>query len=474
MPVAGRKEEIRLLEKQMQLPQSSFVAVYGRRRIGKTYLVRQVCAKQMLFECSGLHEKNTSQQLENFYLTLNHLSGKNKKNGLPATWLQAFDQLKQYISSLRTTSKKVIFLDEISWFDTAKSGFKAALDNFWNQYATKRNDIVLVICGSAASWIINKVINDRGGLHNRITCSIAMQPFTLRETAEFLQLKKIDLVYKDIVQLYMVTGGVPFYLNDVERGESVPQIIQRLFFSKTAPLKNEFDNLYSALFKNSGDHIAVIKALAAKNKGLTRSEIINQTKLASGGGLTNTLQELAACGFIQTIQPINKAKEDLLYRLLDEYSIFYLKFLERASGSRRWLEMYNNNTYKVWCGFAFENTCLRHTVAIKTALGIAGISSSEYSWQHKGSVSATGAQVDLLIDRTDNCINLCEAKFYNGPFEITKQYADTLLKKKTVFASQVKTKKNIFVTLITPYGATVNRYYNSIVTNQLTAEDFFR
>jgi hypothetical protein len=473
MPVAGREDEIRLLEKQLKLPQSSFVAIYGRRRIGKTFLIREVFARQTVFECSGLNENNTSLQLENFYLSLNKVYKKNIAKQLPSNWLQAFDALTQYIDTLKTTKKKIIFLDEVSWFDTPKSGFKAALDNFWNQYASKRTDIILIICGSAASWIISKVINDRGGLHNRITCKISMQPFTLKETAAFLKLQKVDLVQKDIVQLYMATGGVPFYLNDIERGESVPQIIEKLFFAKNASLKNEFDNLYAALFKNSGDHIAIIKALAAKNKGLTRNEIIKLTKLASGGGLTTTLQELISCGFIKPIYPVNKTKEDILYRLLDEYSIFYLRFIAEGKGNARWLDMFNTNTYKVWCGFAFENVCLRHTESIKKALGITGILTSEYSWQYKDVKATTGAQIDLLIDRNDNCINLCEVKFYNGHFEVTKQYADILLQKQLKFATQTKTKKNIFITLITPYGCVLSKYYNSVVTNQLTVGDLF-
>lgn len=473
MPVAGREDEIMLLEKQLKLPQSSFVAVYGRRRIGKTFLIREIYARHTVFECSGLNENNTIQQLENFQLSLNKVYKKSIKDQVPSSWLRAFDALAQYIGSLKTSNKKIIFLDEVSWFDTPKSGFKAALDNFWNQFASKRNDIVLVICGSAASWIISKVINDRGGLHNRITCKISMQPFTLKETASFLKLKKVDMVQKDIVQLYMATGGVPFYLNDIERGESVPQIIEKLFFAKNATLKNEFDNLYAALFKNSGDHIAIVKALAAKSKGLTRNEIIKHTKLASGGGLTNTLQELISCGFITPIYPINKAKEDILYRLLDEYSIFYLRFIADGKGNVRWLSMFNTNAYKVWCGFAFENICLRHTEFIKMALGITGIQTSEYSWQLKGANATGGAQIDLLIDRSDNCINLCEVKFFNTQFEVTKLYADILLQKQLKFATQTKTKKNIFITLITPLGCVLNKYYNSIVTNQLTAADLF-
>ncbi len=474
MKIAGRTDEIQVLQKQLKQPQSSFAAVYGRRRIGKTFLIRQAFAKHLVFDCSGLHERNIGQQLENFQLALDRASKKKRWNNTPASWLQAFNRLQQYIAALRSAEKKVIFLDEISWFDTQKSGFKAALDNFWNHFASKRSDIILVICGSAASWIINKVINDRGGLHNRITCKIALQPFTLQETAAFLQLRRVDFTYKDIVQLYMAVGGIPFYLNEIEPGQSLPQVIQQLFFTKNAKLKNEFDNLYAALFKNAGDHIAIIKALAAKNKGLTRNEIIKQTKLSSGGGLTHTLQELISCGFIKEIYPVNKAKEDILFRLLDEYSIFYFKFIDNNRGNTRWSEISSSPSYKTWCGYAFENVCLRHIDEIKRALGISGISSSEYSWQIKGNSKLQGAQIDLIIDRNDNCINLCEAKFYNDVFETTKAYADQLRTKRSAFIAATKTRKNIFITLITVYGADLNKYFNSIVTSQMVTDVFFK
>jgi uncharacterized protein len=474
MSLAGRDEEIQILKKQLRRTQSSFVAMYGRRRIGKTYLLRQVYAKQMIFDCSGLHEKNTTQQLENFHLTLNEYYPKNAKKDAAISWLKAFANLKEYINSLKTSTKKVIFFDEISWYDTPKSGFKAALDNFWNQYASKRTDIILIICGSAASWIINKVINDRGGLHNRITCSIALQPFTLQETQAYLKLKKIDLVLKDIAKLYMATGGVPFYLDSIEQGQSVQQIIQKLYFARAASLKGEFGNLYAALFKNSEDHVAVVKALSTKNKGLTRSEIIKLTKLSSGGGLTTTLQELIYCGFVAQISPINKSKEDALYRLMDEYSIFYLKFIEGKTGKMDWAKMDNTAAYKVWCGYAFENLCLRHVENIKTKLGISGVLTSDYSWQQNGTAGTKGAQIDLVIDRNDNCINLCEAKFYDAEYEITKLYADQLQNKKAQFFKSTKTKKNIFITLITANGAIANKYYNAIITNHITIDDLFK
>lgn len=474
MSLAGREYEIIVLKKQLKRTQSSFVAMYGRRRIGKTYLIRQVYAKQMVFDCSGLHEKSTSQQLENFHLALNDFYKKNAKKETPTSWLKAFAVLKEYINSLKGTSKKVVFFDEISWFDVPKSGFKAALDNFWNQYASKRTDIILIICGSAASWIIKNIVNDRGGFHNRITCSIALQPFTLKETQAFLKLKKVELVLKDVVQLYMATGGVPFYLDNVEQGNSVQQIIQNLYFSSMATLKGEFNNLYAALFKNCEDHIAVIKALATKSKGLTRSEIIKITKLTTGGGLTNTIKELMYCGFITQIYPINKIKEDVLYRLMDEYSIFYLKFIEGKAGKMDWAKMDNAPAYKIWCGYAFENICLRHTENIKNALGIGGVLTTEYGWQVKGTASNRGAQIDLVIDRKDNCINICEAKFYAAEYEMTKLYADQLQHKKTQFISNTKTKKNIFITLITASGAVINKYYNSIITNSISIDDLFK
>jgi uncharacterized protein len=472
MKVAGRQEEIAILQKVLQKQGSEFVALYGRRRIGKTYLIRQVYEPHIAFECSGLHQRDMQQQLENFWIALvETLPG--EKPPLPKTWLQAFSLLRSYITSIHNKKKKVIFLDEIAWFETPRSGFLAALDAFWNQFCSKRNDIVLVICGSAASWIIDKVINNRGGLHNRITTHIQLMPFTLKETGDFLQMQQVRLTTKDIIQLYMTVGGVPYYLKDIQPGQSVPQYLNHLFFGAQAALRSEFDNLYASLFKNSHLHVAVVKALAAKNKGLLRSEIISATGLKSGGGLTVLLNELAACGFINTTAPVNKNKEDVLYRLMDEFTLFYYKFLMKPKAGNHWEQITGTPAYKVWAGIAFENLCFRHPQQIKKALGISGIISSEYSWVHKGSGKEKGAQVDFIIDRSDNCINILEVKFYNDVFEVTKDYAERIRQKVQVFRQHTRTKKNVFVTLLTVYGAEKNKYYLAEVTNQLLAEDLF-
>ena len=472
MKIAGRKDEIKVLQSLLTQQESSFLALYGRRRIGKTYLVRQVYENQIVFECSGLHQRDLSQQLENFWLTLIEVNPKEKPS-LPKTWLQAFSLLKMYISSLPEQQKKVIFLDEIAWFETPKSGFLAALDNFWNQFCSKRNDIILVICGSAASWIIDKVINNRGGLHNRITCHVQLMPFTLKETKEYLEMSNIRLTPKDIATLYMAVGGVPYYLKDLKSGQSVPQILDELFFLPQATLKNEFNNLYASLFKNSDLHILLIKALAHKNKGLTRNELLAETGISSGGGFSVLLQELVACGFIKIIYPINKSKEDLLYRLVDEYSIFYFKFLVNNKANNSWLQMTNKPIFKIWTGYAFENLCFKHIFQIKKALGISGIISNEYSWIQKGDKTQQGTQIDFIIDRDDNCINILELKFYDTVFEINKNYAQQLNEKISIFKEKTKLKKNVFLTLLTANGAKKNEYYLSTITNELTIEDLF-
>jgi len=473
MKIAGRKDEVALLQGLLGKDQPEFIAVYGRRRIGKTYLVRQVFAEQIVFECSGLHQKSFAQQIENFWLTLVESSPALKSERAPKTWLQAFSLLKTYLSGLPTQGKKVIFLDEISWFETPRAGFLAALDNFWNQFCTKRKDVILVICGSAASWIIQKVINDRGGLHNRITRHVQLMPFTLLETKDFLEMNGVRWSLKDIARLYMSVGGVPFYLADIVPGKSVPQVLDDLFFAPQARLKNEFQNLYAALFKNNSLHERVVLALAAKTTGMRRNEIVAATGISSGGGLSSTLEELIACGFVRQVFPINKNREDALYRLVDEYTLFYHRFLHHLKSNSSWQQMANKPTYFAWTGYAFETLCLKHTLQIKKALGISGIVTNEYSWFLKGRPDSPGAQIDFLIDRSDNCINLFELKFHETEFEMTRAYAAQISERVQVFKQHTRTRKNVFVTVLTAAGARKNEHYLSVVTNELLLEDLF-
>ena len=471
MEIIGRARETKLLDRLIEENKSHFLAVYGRRRIGKTFLIRQHFAKHMVFEASGITEKDKEQQLENFWLT--QYDFEKIKRAKPKSWLQTFQNLKEFIISLKGNKKKVIFLDEIAWFETPKSGFLAALDKFWNQFCVKRNDIILVVCGSAASWIIKKVVNNKGGLHNRLTCQISLQAFDVQETKMYLAKKGIRLVHTDLVKLYMIVGGIPYYLSFFENGNSVDQFVERVFFDKNAPLKNEFSNLYASLFKNYEWHESVVKSLASKQKGLTRNEILEATKLKSGGGFTEVLRELTLCGFVKEMLPIGYKKEDVLYRLVDEYTIFYFKFLMSNAKKANWQQFASSQTVKIWQGFAFENFVFKHISAIKKSLGISGILSQEYSWFYKGNADGKGSQIDVIIDRSDNCLNIVECKFHTTTFEMNAAQHQLLVHKKALFMEKTKTKKNVFVTLIASNGAKRNEFYLNAIQNDFQIDDFF-
>jgi hypothetical protein len=317
------------------------------------------------------------------------------------------------------------------------------------------------------------VVNSKGGLHNRLTNRMLLKPFTLQETKAFFELKRVSLNLKDIAQIYMCVGGIPFYLQDIKAGYSVPQILDQLFLEEQAPLKNEFQNLYASLFKNNTLHEKIVAALASKNKGLTRNEIIQTSGIKSSGDLTTVLEELVQCGFIKPVFPINKTKEDALYRLIDEYSLFYFKFLKEDTTQSSWLQITQKPMYKIWSGYAFENLCFKHVASIKKAMGINGILTNEYSYVLKGDENTKGTQIDLVIDRADNCINILEVKFYEEIFEVTNSYAQQLSEKVRVFKEKTSTKKNIFVTMLTVFGVKKNANYLNIVTNQLLLEDLF-
>lgn len=473
MKITGRQKEIALLQSLLKHDEASFVAVYGRRRVGKTYLVRQVYQNQIVFDCSGALRGDMGQQLENFWRTL---YGKHPNTPLstpPKTWVEAFFQLRAFLDLHISDEKKVIFLDEIAWFETPASGFLGALDGFWNQYCTKRSDIILVICGSAASWIIEKVINDKGGLHNRLTNRILLKPFTLGETKAFFESKKIRLTLKEIAQIYMCVGGIPFYLKDIKAGYSVPQILDQLFFEEQALLKDEFQNLYAALFKNNTFHETIVAALAGKNKGLTRNEIIQASGVKSGGGLSIVLEELVQCGFIKQTFPITKSKEDSLYRLVDEFSLFYYKFLAHGQVNNSWSLITQKQSFKIWSGYAFENLCFKHIPQIKQALSIGGVITNEYSYHFKGNADRKGVQIDMMIERADNCMNLLEVKFYDQEFVVSKNYERELREKVAIFKELTRTRKSIFITMLSVFGVKKNEHYLSIVTNQLLIDDLF-
>lgn len=474
--IIGRVGEKKILQARLNSSDAELIAVYGRRRVGKTYLIRTFYKPQLVFEFTGIHKANTKVQLENFSIALKDAIKGSIALAIPKSWLQAFNMLTTYIQLLPADQPAVLFFDEFPWIESPKSGFLKAFDHWWNTQASKLSHIKVVICGSAASWMIDKVLNDRGGLHNRVTQTIRLLPFSLAETDQFLKSRNVKLEYYSVLQLYMAMGGIPFYLRNINPGEGPVQIIDRLCFTKDGLLNNEFHNLYDSLFGNNQQHETIIKVLASKTKGLSRKEIIKECKFTSGGSTTKMLNELEESGFITPYIPLGKTKNDSVYKLSDEYSLFYLKFIENAKdpGPGAWTRQSSTSAYTIWSGFAFETVCLKHVLQIRRALGIEGVFTHVSSWRHKGSKANQGAQIDLLLDRGDHCINICEMKFSNDEFAIDKKYASELDNKVSVFRNETKTKSNIFLTMVTTYGTKKNEHYTSRIQSEVTMEDLFK
>lgn len=473
--IIGREEEKRILARLLTSKVAELVALYGRRRVGKTFLVKTFYKDHMTFMCSGQYDGKTQEQLINFSVQLNTFFQKREPRKPPATWQEAFYQLQECLDYQADNKKKVLFFDELPWLDSHKSRFLSAFEYFWNMYASTRSDLIVVICGSAASWIIEKVLNNKGGLHNRVTQRMRLLPFSLLETEQYLAHRNIRLDRYHLLQLYMVMGGIPHYLNAVERGKSAAQIIDNICFSKDGALIDEFNNLYAALFKTPERHIQIIKGLAKKNKGLTRTELLNSSKLLTGGGITTALNELIESGFVEKIYPFGNQEKNSVYRLTDEYSLFYLRFMQglKLNEKNKWQHISISPSYVSWCGYAFENVCFKHIMQIKMGLQIAGINSSYYSWRKVGNKTEAGAQIDLLIDRADNCVNICEMKFSTGPFTIDKKYFNKLQNKKQVFDSQLKTRKALILTMVTTYGVRDNDYKTQLIDSSLTMDGLF-
>ncbi len=478
-PVAGRQHERRLFDRNLQSRKPELLAVYGRRRIGKTYLIREHFAQHMCFEMAGIHDASRGLQLKNFTEQFVAAARPRKTPEIPATWFDAFGMLRTYLQTLAQRSPKrrlVVFFDEVPWLASKKSGFLEALEHFWNSWGSKQPQLLVIVCGSAASWMIRHLIQNRGGLHNRVTHRIRLEPFTLGETREFLVNNGVKVNDKQVIELYMAMGGVPFYLEHVRPGLSAAQAIDEVCFAKDGLLRDEFQKLYASLYEHHERHIALVRALAASPQGMARNDLLTAAELPTGGRATATLDELMEAGFVTRFDPWGKTKKDSIYRLADEYSLFYLKWIEgrRLLGEGTWLKLRSTPGWKAWSGYAFENVCFRHLKQLKHALGISGVETSAASWVHRPTDDYDqGAQIDLLIDRRDDVINLCEMKFADAPFVIDKAYAAELRTKISTFRRVTATRKATMLTMVTPYGSVPNPHRLELVVNDIVADVLF-
>ncbi len=475
--VIGRAQEQASFNKLLQSTQAEFVVIYGRRRVGKTYLVREFFKNRIVFSFTGSYETETATQLNNFYEELIRVWALAENRKKPKNWSEAFHLLTDFLLAMPASSEKiVVFIDELPWLDRTGAGFVSALAYFWNQHGSRMNNLILMTCGSAASWILRKLLNDKGGLHNRITKRIELKPFTLNETKAFCQFKNLKFTQYQIAQLYMVMGGVPYYWQAVELGKSVPQVIDQLCFEQNGLLATEFRPLFQSLFKHAENHIQIVETLAKHPYGMTRNQLLEQSKVNNGGSFARILDQLIDCGFVKALRPFGKKTKETVFRVIDFYSIFYLKFINGNTSDRTnvWQSLSNGAVYQSWMGYAFENICLTHLKPIHEALGIGGIYTQASSFYFKGNEELPGVQIDLIIDRNDGIINLCEAKYTNDEFVLTKEYTAVLRRRRTVFQHLTRTKKSVVTTLLTSYPALQNAYYREEVHSEVSLERLFK
>lgn len=470
----GRERECAELERCLATDRSELVIVYGRRRIGKTFLVEQYFDKKFDFWYVGAHGLTSRAQLRMFAKTLKEYSGKSSYQF--SDWFDAFDALKDYLATLPSDRKRLVFIDEMPWMDTGRSSFVAALENFWNGWAMSQENIMLIATGSATSWMRDKLIGNKGGLHARVTCQLHIRPFTLHEVELYLEKLGMEWSRYNILQAYMLLGGVPYYYSILSPSLSLAQNIDALCFSPDGKLRIEFDELYNALFQNADCYITVTKLLAESKSGMTFQEISKQIHL-EGSKLTRVLNNLERCDFIERWSQFGKKKQGERFRLVDFYTKFYYKYIanNNTKDEQWWTKNCDKTAILSWMGNCFELVCLGHHRQIKAALGIAGVSTSISTWCCKPNEEeqTPGAQIDMLIDRADHIIHLCEMKFSNDAYIISKDYETSLRDRSGLFRYMTNTKKSVVHTFVTTYGV-ANGKHKSIVHSEVTMDDLFK
>ena len=472
MKIIGRNREKDILSNCLSSKRPEFVVVYGRRRVGKTFLIKEYFNGQFSFYATGLSDERTKGQLKAFHASLQIYGCTEKK--APVDWFEAFARLRALLETEDiyrdpVSGRRVVFLDELPWMDTARSDFKSALEYFWNSWASSQEDLLLIVCGSATSWIIRHMLKERKGFHNRVTRRIRLLPFRLKECEELLLSNDVVMTREQMTECYMVFGGIPYYLNMMDSRLSLAQNIDELMFKPYGGLKDEYNELFYSLFRKPEKHMAIMKALSDSKNGKTRQELSEIKAIGGGSVLSENLQELEECGFIRRYTNYAKPSNGAYFQLVDPFVLFSLRFLLPRRQSS-WMEYIHSPSYNAWRGNAFEICCVNHVPEIKAALGIAGVEAVEYAWRSEA--SAPGAQIDLLIDRKDGVINLCEMKYTDAAYEADKSEYGNLMNKLSAFQKEMHPRKAIHMTLVSANGFSGGKYA-SVFQNVITGEQLF-
>ena len=478
--IIGRQKEIRELNQVYESGKAEFVAVYGRRRVGKTFLIDECLKGKITFRHAGLspvdkenNKNNLRNQLKHFYFSL--LQHGMKKSHCPSSWMEAFFLLSQFLESRDNGQRQVVFLDELPWMDTPRSGFITAIEGFWNTWACHRGNMMLVVCGSANSWMLNNLVNNHGGLYGRTTYEVKLRPFKLEECELFYKSNRVNMSRYDIVQSYMILGGIPYYMRYMKKELSLAQNLDNLFFAEDSKLRGEYDRLFASIFTNPEEMKRIVEILATRHSGFTRQELIGKAKLKDGGAVTKMLNALITSDFIQSYVPFGKSKRDTRYKLCDNFCLFYLKFVQGRTelDHEFWMLNVAAPTVNSWRGIAFEEVCFNHVTQIKAALSILGVSSTQSPLIIKGDAENEGAQMDLIILRKDNVASVCEMKFYNEPFTVNKDFHLKLMHRANLLAEMLPKHTSIHHVLVSTYGIRDNEYSGDF-QSVIQIDDLFR
>lgn len=477
--IVGRKREQHELRRKYESDEAELLVVYGRRRVGKTFLINNTFAKEgFAFKVTGLHKKGKRMQLRNFVDALREYSNDNSWKE-PNDWMEAFEQLRTYLKQSKTGEKRILFIDEMPWMDTRGSQFLSAFERFWNNWGAAESDLMLIVCGSATNWIINKLFKNKGGLYNRSDCRMYLNPFTLQETEQYLIKQGFELEQYDIAQIYMIMGGIPFYLKQLDPALTLSGNIDECFFREKGKLWDEYDRLFETLFERSDMYTHIIEALGTKQIGLTREELLRLTGLPDNGVTSKAIKDLINCGYLRTYRYWGRKTKTQTYQLADFYLLFYLRFVRANYGQDQhyWSHVQENGAFRAWQGYAFEQLCMNHLQQVKNALGIGAVRTTQSSWHIESrdlnDPELHGAQIDLLIDRSDRFISLCEMKFANAEYVITQDYSMNLRNKMEAFKQASQTRKTVVMTMISTFGVKRNAH-SGMIKQQVVLDDLFR
>jgi uncharacterized protein len=486
MSLVGRKKEINILNQMLNSGKAEFLALYGRRRIGKTYLIREFFKQKdvLFFNATGAKEGTLLEQLTHFTEQLSKIFYGNAELKVGKSWDETFNKLTKALETgVHKNQKIVLFFDELPWMATKNSRLLSALDYYWNQHWSNNSNIKLIICGSSSSWIIRKIIKNKGGLHNRITERMVLEPFNLRDTQQFLEQSGVKLNREQILLIYMAMGGVPYYLSKVKRGLSAAQVIESLAFTKQAFLLEEFEHLFPALFDDGEIYMEIVKQIGRYREGIGQRKLLEKLgKTLLGGGGIKKLRELEEAGFIESFKPLLHRKKGIYYRLLDEYLIFYLQWINPIRDTLQnqslepgnWQSIQNTPAWYSWSGYAFEAICYKHLTQIRQKLRIApNAIAGSWRFSPRKNPEKYGAQIDLLFDRKDQAMTICEIKYSIAPYILTKEDVAALNRKVEVFRSRTRIKKQIFLVMVAVAGIKNNYYADDILSGIVTLDDLF-